>query len=158
MDSRIPGYYDGVARSYDDAISILNNMTDWTDGWLYSIKYMIEPDVINDVDNIGIIVAIGIKDSSSCGVAGRSNPNLWLDRSINHGPQFYKILNIPPQSREQSNGVDIRFHTTTVNMNGKQYAVLNSDEKDYEVSDPFEIECIYPVGKNYGTDVSQDTI
>lgn len=143
MNSRIPGNYDGIFPSRNDAIDYLNNMEDWSDGWLYNVKYTTAANgQVNNIDDIGVILAVGIKNSAECGAGGSASENLWNDRTMNHGPQFYKIVGDSKAMKDYIGGGSLSdLSTTTVHMNGKEYKVANAT-RDEEISDPFEIKRI----------------
>lgn len=142
MDSRIPGYYDGVAPDRGTALEILNTMENWTQGWLFSIMYVSSEDhQINNIDDINVILAVGIKNSNECGPGNNPSENLWIDRSINHGPQFYKIVGDSGNIEPSPAPIQIpNFNRTTVEMNTATYDIINADESDEKIEDPFRIE------------------
>lgn len=142
MDSRIPGYYDGVAPDRDSALEILNNMENWTQGGLFSIMYVSSEDhQINNIDDINVILAVGIKNSNECGPGNNQSENLWLDRSLNHGPQFYKVIGDSGSIEPSPSPIPLpNLHTTTVEVNTATYDVLNANGQDETVEDPFRIE------------------
>lgn len=144
MNSRIPGNYDSVFPSRNDAIDYLNNMEDWSDGWLYSVKYTTAVNgQVNNIDDIGVILAVGIKNSAECGAGGSASENLWTDRTMNHGPQFYKIVGDSKVMKDYIGGSGTSdLNTTTVHMNGEKYKVANANSQDEIISDPFKIKRI----------------
>lgn len=126
MNSRIPGNYDGIFPSRNDAIEHLNNMDNWSDGWLYSVKYTTGADgQVNNIDGIGVILAVGI-----------GNPEEYEE--VN-GHKFYRIVG---DSRLYHNIMDFlsELGVTEVVVNGVCYTVINGEIKNQKTEDPFRIE------------------
>lgn len=144
MNSRIPGNYDGIFPSRNDAIEHLNNMDNWSDGWLYSVKYTTgSGGQVNNIDDIGVILAVGIKNSAECGAGGTASENLWTDQTQNHGPQFYKIVGDSKAMKDYiGGGTGADLDDTMVKVNGKSYHVTNANGQDEIIGDPFRIDRI----------------
>lgn len=95
-----------------DALDIFDGYNQWSIGLEYAIPY------IDEVGDLCIIVAIGIKDSN---VADPDNYRVIIDTSIDGG----------------GGGGVANLHTTMMVINGTEVPVTNEQQHDYITNDMF---------------------
>lgn len=132
----------------DEAIAALNAFTGHRIGQIISLLYRGEAEE-NNVGDVEILMAVGIKDAYKCGVSGDypADPgdaweNKWYPGPP-HGPEFWRLMFDSGQSQSgddshggSGNPLEL-LGTTHIKLSGEEFDVLNPDGEDRVVEDTF---------------------
>ena len=150
--SQTPVNCDTLCVDRGSAINILNGYTEWEIGKFFTILY-VQSAYPGDQDYVKVIVAVGIKNASECGIMGTPDSNdIWRNKYYPNqvaGPEFYRIIKdtgtTDPTPPAPTPGYDL--HETTFKITGTEVTVSN-ERQDEVVEDPFEFLEIGNVGPN----------
>ena len=128
----------------DEAIAALNAFTGHRIGQIVSILYRGESEE-NNLTDVQILMAVGVKDAYKCGVSGEPSDDAWENKYYPeppHGYEFWRLMfdsgktSSDEGSHSGGNPLEL-LGTTRVNLAHEQFDVLNPDGEDREIEEPF---------------------